>query len=76
MSATENRVRWLFRQHLDADRDPNFDVGLGDSGVSSMDAVRFVKEVGEAFNVEMRAEDVAEFQNLRDLVNYLDARSG
>jgi len=41
-----------------------------------MDAVRFVKEVGEAFNVEMRAEDVAEFQNLRDLVNYLDARSG
>ena len=76
MSATENRVRELFRQHLDADRDPNFDVGLGDSGVSSMDAVRFVKEVGEAFNVEMRAEDVAEFQNLRDLVNYLDARSG
>ena len=76
MSATENRVRELFRQHLDADRDPDFDVGLGDSGVSSMDAVRFVKEVREAFNVEMRAEDVAEFQNLRDLVNYLDARGG
>ena len=76
MSATENRVRELFRQHLDADRDPDFDVGLGDSGVSSMDAVRFVKEVGEAFNVEMRAEDVAEFQNLRDLVKYLDTHGG
>ena len=76
MSATENRVRELFHQHLDADRDPDFDVGLGDSGVSSMDAVRFVKEVGEAFNVEMRAEDVAEFRNLRDLVKYLDTRGG
>ena len=74
MSATENRVRELFRQHLDVDRDPNFDVGLGDSGVSSIDAVKFVKKVGEAFNVEMRPEDVAKFQTLRDVVTYLDTR--
>lgn len=76
MSATEDRVRELFRQHLDADRDPNFDVGLGDSGVSSVDAVKFVKKVGEAFNVTMRSEDVAGFQNLRDLVTYLDTHGG
>ena len=76
MSATEDRVRELFHQHLDADRDPNFDVGLGDSGVSSMDAVKFVKKVGEAFNVTMRSEDVAEFQTLRDLVTYLDTHGG
>ena len=74
MSATEDRVRELFREHLDVDRDPDFDVGLGDSGISSMDAVRFVKKVGEAFNVEMRSEHVAEFQNLRDVVKYIDAR--
>lgn len=76
MSATENRVRELFRQHLDVDRDPDFDVGLGASGVSSIDAVKFVKKVGEAFNVEMRPEDVAEFQTLRDVVTYLDTRGG
>ena len=76
MSATENRVRELFREHMDVDRDPDFDVGLGDSGVSSIDAVKFVKKVGEAFNVEMRPEDVAEFQTLRDVVTYLDTRGG
>ena len=76
MSATEDRVTELFHQHLDADRDPNFDVGLGDSGVSSVDAVKFVKKVGEAFNVTMRSEDVAEFQTLRDLVTYLDTHGG
>lgn len=75
MSATEDRVRELFRQHLDADRDPDFSVGLGDSGISSMDAVKFVKEVGDAFNVEMRAEDVAEFQTLGDVVKYLDTHA-
>ena len=75
MSATEDRVRELFRQHLDADRDPDFSVGLGDSGISSMDAVKFVKEVGDAFNVEMRAEDVAEFQTLGDVVRYLDTQA-
>ena len=76
MSATESRVRELFREHLDVDRDPDFDVGLGASGVSSIDAVKFVKKVGEAFNVEMRPEDVAEFQTLRDVVTYLDTRAG
>jgi len=76
MSATEDRVTELFRQHLDANRDPNFEVGLGDSGISSMDAVKFVKKVGEAFNVTMRSEDVAEFQTLRDLVTYLDTHGG
>ncbi len=76
MSATEDRVRALFREHLDADRDPDFGVGLGDSGISSMDAVKFVKACGEAFGVEMRAEDVADFQSLGDVVKYLDANAG
>ncbi|MDE0149085.1 MAG: acyl carrier protein [Rhodospirillaceae bacterium] len=76
MSATQDRVRALFREHLDADRDPDFGVGLGDSGISSMDAVKFVKACGEAFGVEMRAEDVADFQTLGDVVTYLDANAG
>ena len=50
--------------------------GLGDSGVSSVDAVAFVKKVGEAFDVTIAPEDFAEFQNLRDLVNHLDSNAG
>lgn len=76
MPATRERVRELFRQHLDPDRDPDFDVGLGDSGVSSVDAVNFVKKVGEAFDVEIPAAVVAGFQTLGDLVSHLDSRGG
>ena len=76
MSAARDRVRALFREHLDSERDPDFEVGLGDSGVSSVDAVAFVKKVGEAFDVEIPPEDVAEFQTLGDLVSYLDTRGG
>ena len=74
MSASQDRVRALFREHLDPDRDPDFEVGLGDSGVSSMDAVDFVKKVGEAFGVEISPAAVAEFQTLGDLVSYLDSQ--
>ena len=76
MSATEDRVKELFRKHMDVDRDPDFDLGLGDSGVSSMEAVKFVKKVGEAFNVVMHPEDVAKFQSLRDVVKFIDTHAG
>lgn len=76
MSATEDRVRELFHEHLSLGREPDFDVGLGDSGVSSVDAVAFVKRVGEAFNVEIPPEDFSEFRNLRDLIGYLDSHGG
>lgn len=75
MASTESKVRDLVNQHLSLDREPDFDVGLGESDVSSVDAVAFVKKVGEAFGVEIPAEKVAQFQNLRDLVNYLDSQA-
>lgn len=75
MSASQDRVRQLFREHLDPDRDPDFNVGLGDSGVSSVDAVEFVKKVGEAFNVDIPPAEVSEFQTLGDLVSYLDSNA-
>lgn len=75
MSATEDRVRELFRKHLGLGRDPDFDAGLEDSMISSMDAVEFIQKVGEAFDMEIPPEDFAKFENLRDLVGYLDARS-
>ena len=76
MASTEERVRDLANEHLKLGRDPNFDAGLGDSDVSSGDAVAFVKKTGEAFGVEIPPEEVANFKTLRDLVRYLDAHSG
>ena len=74
MPATQERVRELFRENLDPDRDPDFDVGLGDSGVSSVDAVNFVKKVAEAFDVDLPPAVVAGFKTLGDLVSYLDTQ--
>lgn len=73
MASTEDRVRELANQHLNLGRAPNFDAGLGESDVSSVDAVAFVKKAGEAFGVEIPPEQVANFKTLRDLVRYLDS---
>lgn len=72
MSAAQNLLTELFREHLDPDRDPDFGVGLGDPGGSSVDAVEFVKKVGGAFDVDIPLADVAEFRTLGDLASYLD----
>jgi len=73
VSSTKDRVKELANQHLNLGREPNFDTGLGDSDVSSVDAVAFVKKVGEAFGVEIPPEKVANFKTLQDLVQYLDS---
>ena len=76
MSSTDERIRALYIEHLAPDGEPNFDVGLDDTGVSSVDAVAFIKKVGEAFNVTIAPEDFSEFKSLRDLATYLDSRAG
>lgn len=76
MSSTHDRIKALVSEHLDLGRDPDFDSGLGDSGVSSVDAVAFIKKVGEAFGVEIPPAEVANFKNLSDLGAYLDANAG
>lgn len=76
MSSTHDRIKALVNEHLDLGRDPDFDSGLGDSGVSSVDAVAFIKKVGEAFGVDIPPAEVANFKNLSDLGAYLDANVG
>ena len=61
---------------LAPDGEPNFDAGLDDTGVSSVDAVAFIKKVGEAFNVTIPPEDFSEFKCLRDLATYLESHAG
>lgn len=76
MSSTEQRLKQLIDEHLDLGRDPDFDAQLGDSGVSSVDAVSFFKEVNQVFDLSLKAEECLQFRTLRDLVAYIDARAG
>ena len=76
MSSTDERISELYVKHLAPQGEPNFDAGLDDTGVSSVDAVAFIEKVGEAFNVTIPPEAFAEFSCLRDLATYLDSRTG
>ncbi len=76
MSSTEDRIKKLADQHLGLGSDPDFDAQLADSGVSSVDAVAFFKEVNSAFNLSLQAEECLQFKTLRLLANYIDANAG
>ena len=51
---------------------PDFDAQLADSGVSSVDAVAFFKEVNTVFDLSLMAEECLQFRTLRDLVAFID----
>ncbi len=74
MSSTEDRIRKIIKDNLDLDHEPNFDIGLGDTGVSSVDCIAFFKLVNEEFNLGLVAEACRQFKTLRDLVSFIDAR--
>ena len=73
MSTTEARLRTLAGQHLGLDREPNFDGTLADSGVSSLNAVAFMKLVEKEFNLSISADQWAGIGTLRRLVDHIDA---
>ena len=75
MASTRDRLKQLADEHLDLGSDPDFDARLGDAGVSSMDAVAFFKEVNEAFNLSLQAEDCLQFRTLGSLEAFIDANA-
>ena len=75
MSTTEDRLKTLINENLDTGREPDLDTKFSDSGVSSVDAVAFIKLVGQEFNVTIPPEDFSQFQTTRDLAKYLDSRA-
>lgn len=75
MSPSEDRLKSLAQEQFDLDHEPDIDAKVGDSGISSLDAVAFIKKVGEAFGVDIPPEDAAKLENLRGLAQYLDERS-
>lgn len=77
MATTEERLRQLATENLEVDGNQiNLDGSVADSGVSSVAIVAFVRLVGQELNVELPPADVSEMKSLRDLVNYIDAKSG
>ena len=74
MSSTEERIKNIVNDNLDIGREPNFDSKLGDSGVSSVDCIAFYKLVNQEFDLGLVAEECRQFETLRDLVNFIDAR--
>ena len=75
MTTTEDRVQALARQHLRIGRDLDLDAGLLSADISSLDAVAFVKKVGEAFGVDVPPEEVANWRNMRGLIAFLDSNT-
>ena len=76
MATTADRLRKLVDEHLDLGREPDFSTTLSDSGVSSVDAVAFIKLANQEFGVTVPPEDYARMQTLNDLAGYLDTHSG
>ena len=74
MSSTEDRIRKIIEDNLDVDREPDFDAKLVDSGVSSVDCIAFFKLVNDEFNLGLVADECRQFETLRALVTFIDAR--
>ena len=74
MASSEDRIKQLFQEQLGRPANPS--ASVADSGVSSVDAVAFIKVVGEEFNVTIPPEEVAKFSTIGDLIAYVDSHSG
>ena len=78
MATTEERVRQLAAENLVSDpgQEVNLNGSVADSGVSSVAIVSFVRLVGQELNVELPPSDVSQMSSLRDLIDYIDAKTG
>ena len=76
MTATESRLRALISANLALDHEPSLDGGFSDAGISSMDAVAFMRIVEREFGTTIPPEDCARIRTFRKLVSYLDDKTG
>lgn len=76
MAGTESRLRALIDEHLDLGHEPNLDGGFADSGISSVDAVAFMRIVEREFDVSIPPEDCGKIETFGKLVAHLDSKIG
>ena len=75
MTATEERLVQLAAEHLDLGRSPDLDRAFADSGVSSVDALSFLRAVTREFNLLITAGDCAGLSTLRDVAALVDGHA-
>ena len=76
MASIEDRIFELAQKNLDLGREPDWDLTFGESDVSSMDAVAFIKLLGQEFGVDIPPEDLAEVDNMRKLAKVVADLAG
>lgn len=76
MSTTETRLRKLIQDNLALDREPSLDGGFTDAGVSSIDAVAFMRVVEREFGLLIPPEDCGKIGTFRELIAHLEANAG
>ncbi len=75
MASTEERIIKLVEENLDLEHPPDLDAEVTDSGVSSLNLVRFLKLVNQEFDLEIPPGEVDQFHNLRSLIAYLETHT-
>ncbi|MDE2873970.1 MAG: phosphopantetheine-binding protein [Gemmatimonadota bacterium] len=76
MTGTESRLVELMDEHLDLGREPDLNRGFADSGISSLNAVAFIKVVEREFGVAVAPEDCDKITTLGNLIAYLESKLG
>lgn len=71
--SVETRLFALAQENLELGRDPDWDLKLSESDISSMDAVAFIKLVNHEFGIDIPAEALAEIDTMRGLAKYIEA---
>ena len=71
--SVETRLFALAQENLELGRDPDWDLKLSESDISSMDAVAFIKLVYHEFGIEIPAEALGEIDTMRSLAKYIEA---
>ena len=74
--SVETRLFALAQENLELGRDPDWDLKLSESDISSMDAVAFIKLVNHEFGVDIPAEALAEIDTMRALAKYVEDATG
>ena len=80
MASIEERLRQLVDENLEVDGRPlgrplDMTTNLIAAGVSSMDAVAFIKLVDSEFNISIPAADLVKLDTLRSLADYIEGHA-
>ena len=76
MASVEERIFELAQENLDLGRDPDWDLTFGESDVSSMDAVAFIKLLDQEFGIEIPPEELADVDTMRKLAKVVAGLAG